>query len=42
MLGECFYSENTELLEQAAPRSCECPVPEVFKAKTDGALGNLI
>lgn len=34
--------EGGEALEQVAQRSCGCPIPEVFKARLDGALSNLV
>ena len=37
---EKFFTMSGEVLEQAAQRGCGCPVPEVFKARLDGALGS--
>ena len=42
MLGEVFHREGGEVLEHIAQRGCGCPVPEMFMAMLDGALGNLI
>ena len=37
-----FYSEGDEALAQVAQRYGECPIPEMFKAMLDQALGNLL
>ena len=41
--GKFFYYESGKMLEQAAQRGCKnVPSPKVFKARLDGALGNLV
>ena len=39
--GEIVPCEGGEALAQVAQRSCGCPSLEGFKARLDGALGNL-
>jgi len=41
-MKEIFYDESGKELEQVAQRSCGCPLLEVFKARLDGALSNLV
>jgi len=39
---EILYPEGGEALEQVAQRSYGCPLPEMFKARMDGAWSNLV
>lgn len=37
-----FYDEGGQALEQVVQRSSGCPSLEVFKARSAGALNNLV
>jgi len=41
-MKEILHYEGSEALEQVALRSCHWPSMEVFKARFDGALSNLV
>jgi len=40
--GEVLYYESGKVLEQAVQRGCGCPIPVVFKATLNRALGSLV
>ena len=42
MLEEVLYQESGEVLEQLPREVVDAPSLEVFKARLDGALGNLV
>lgn len=37
-----FFTQSGEALDQVAQNSCGCPMLELFKARLDGALGNVV
>ena len=41
-VGEVLYQESGVVLEQLPREAVDAPSLEVFKARLDGALGNLV